>query len=75
MSWKTFFILFDSTIVANSSLNILLMTGLISVIVPGNMQRSLSLTCILGENTFNIEEEVFNFLGLFLKRKRVGISF
>ena len=60
-----FFILFDSTNVANSSLNILLMIGLISIIDPGNMQHSLSLASVLGKSTFNIEEEVFNFLGLF----------
>ena len=75
MSWKTFFILLDSTNVAISSLNILSMTDLISIIDPGNMQHSLFLASVLGKSTFNVEEEVFHFFRFVLKRKRVGISF
>ena len=60
-----FFILFDSTKVAISSLKILSMTGLSSIIDPGNMQQILSLACFLEESTVKYEEEVFNFLGLF----------
>ena len=65
MSWKTIFILLDSTNVAISSLKILSMIGLNSIIDAGKMQHSLSLACILGEITLNMEDEVFNFLGLF----------
>ena len=62
ISWKIFFILFDSTKVAISSLKILLMTGLSSISDPGNMQQILSLACVLEASTVKYEGEVFSFL-------------